>query len=95
MSKYEVKLSIVALTLLLLVRSFFGLFDVSTVAILLVYCFGWFFFILPYITGKDITVGSTAWILKKGEDDIWRFIYLILGCTLALASMFGPTIENT
>jgi hypothetical protein len=95
MSKNEVKLSIAALIILLVTRSFFGLFDASTAALLLVYCFGWFFFILPYITGKDITVGSTAWVLKKGEDDIWRFIYLLIGCSLILASLFAPTIENT
>jgi len=39
-----------------------------------------FWLILPYLKGVDMALPSNAQILKKGEDDILRFIFFLLGC---------------
>ena len=48
-----------------------------------------FWFIVPYLLGKDMELPSSVGLLKKGENDIARFFYFILGFTVYISTVVG------
>lgn len=48
-----------------------------------------FWFILPYLLGKDMELPSSVGRLKKGENDIARLLYFILGFIVYVGTVRG------
>ena len=48
-----------------------------------------FWFIVPYLLGKDIQLPSYTDVLKKGENDKARFIFFFLGVCGFIVSLLA------
>tara|TARA_R110002049_G_scaffold281376_2_gene460964 strand:+ start:8337 stop:8612 length:276 start_codon:yes stop_codon:yes gene_type:complete len=47
-------------------------------------------FIIPYILGENIQIPSYSHMLVKGEDDIYRLVYFLIGCCICVAALLAP-----
>jgi hypothetical protein len=47
-------------------------------------------FIFPFVEGKDINIPAYTHMLKKGKDDMFRLIYLMVGLLMCITSIVSP-----
>ncbi len=48
-----------------------------------------FWFIVPYLLGKDMELPSSVGVLKKGENNIARLLFFILGVIVYIGTVRG------
>lgn len=48
-----------------------------------------YFFIAPYLLRKEMELPSSVGLLKRGENDIARFFYFILGVVVYVGTVIG------
>jgi hypothetical protein len=71
---------IISLVTLLAFRYLVGqLFTQGTIIGLLLYVVGFYFWVIPFIMGNDMSLIGYTGLFKKGRDDKARYILLIAG----------------